>query len=116
MRNLAVLVSVAVLLAGCVSAPPSGDEQSVFNWTLHQVRFIEDTSLFWGLEETRVLTTEDFPNEAFELYTYDDYSATLDGLKTFADYESEKLTEEQVAKLKKLYMEYFGSETPPYAE
>lgn len=120
----AIGVIVAILLAGFLlsflSGCPTvvvkeGDPLSVEHWDDVYERWCEDWAFVAGLEETRELTRDDFNEDgclvvevevpdadgeastvrvALDI-TWDDYSASRDGYKTFREYEADKIEAEE---------------------
>ncbi len=104
------------LLTGCPTVVvKEGDPVSVEHWDDVYERWVEDWAIVAGLDEMRELTRDDF-NEDGHLtvevevpdadgeastvsvtldITWDDYSASRDGYKTFREYEADKIEAEE---------------------
>ena len=104
------------LLTGCPTVVvKEGDPVSVEHWDDVRERWVEDWAIVAGLDEARELTRDDF-NEGGHLVvevevpdadgeastvsvtldiTWDDYSASRDGYKTFREYEADKIEAEE---------------------
>lgn len=104
------------LLSGCPTVTvKEGDPLSVEHWDDAFERWVGDWSIVAGLEEPRELTEDDFNEEGYLVattgveaadgsveevdvtldITWDDYSASRDGYKTFREYEADKVRAEE---------------------
>ncbi len=120
----AVGVIAAILLAsfliGFLTGCPTvvvkeGDPLSVEHWDDVYERWVEDWAIVAGLDEARELTRDDFNEDGYLVVevevpdadgeastvrvtldiTWDDYSASRDGYKTFREYEADKIEAEE---------------------
>ena len=114
MKTLTITLALCMLVAvvGCPTVVvKEGDPVSVEHWDDVYERWVEDWAIVAGLDEARELTRDDFNEDGHLVVevevldadgeasavsvtldiTWDDYSASQDGYRTFREYEADKI-------------------------
>lgn len=119
-NNKLALGTIVVILAlsglmslcGCSVTVLKGDPISIENWVMAKERFQQDFAIAAGYDPEYIFTKADFPLDVWRRfpveggeptyqriqYSWDDYSATVDGYDTHIAYEQDKIDAEEETK------------------